>query len=238
MKEISIILTTYNEENFISSTLVEIFKILKNPEVIIVDDNSKDRTVNIIKEFKKKNKKKNIKLISRTKARGLASAFTVGVYNANFKYVGWLDSNMHYVVKLFPAMKKKLDKNYDLVLLSRYISGGKDSRPALRVFCSHVLNVFCQFYLTSQIKDFSSGIFLMKRSMLNEIVPLGYGYGEFFIEFIYKLSKANFKILEFPYIQYPDQIPGNSKTTPNILQFFKLCTLYFLRVILTKIRSH
>ena len=70
MKEISLILTTYNEENFIRVTLVQIFKILKNPEVIIVDDNSKDRTVKIIKEFKKKNKKKNIKLISRTKAKG------------------------------------------------------------------------------------------------------------------------------------------------------------------------
>ena len=75
MKEISLILTTYNEENFIRATLVQIFKILKNPEVIIVDDNSKDRTVEIIKEFKKKNMKKNIKLISRTKAKGLASAF-------------------------------------------------------------------------------------------------------------------------------------------------------------------
>jgi len=238
MKEISLILTTYNEENFIRVTLVQIFKILKNPEVIIVDDNSKDRTVKIIKEFKKKNKKKNIKLISRTKAKGLASAFMVGVYNANFKYVGWLDSNMSYVLKLFPFMKKKLDKNYDLVLLSRYISSGKDNRSALRVFCSLILNKFCQFYLTNKIKDFSSGMFLMKRSMLNEIVPLGYGYGEFFIEFIYKLSKANFKILEFPYTQHPDKIPGNSKTSPNILQFFKLCILYFLRVILSKIRSH
>ena len=46
--------------------------------------------------------------------------------------------------------------------------------------------------------------------------PLGYGHGEFFIEFIYKLYSANYKIKEIPYTQKLDEIVSNSKTSPNI----------------------
>ena len=76
----------------------------------------------------------------------------------------------------------------------------------------------------------------MKKEILNEVVPLGYGHGEFFIEFIYRLSKTNFKIKEIPYTQKADEIPGNSKTAPNFFQFLKLAYIYFVRIIICKKR--
>ena len=76
----------------------------------------------------------------------------------------------------------------------------------------------------------------MKKEILNEVVPFGYGHGEFFIEFIYRLSKTNFKIKEIPYTQRADEIPGNSKTAPNIFQFLKLAYIYFVRIIICKKR--
>ena len=234
MIEVSIVLCTYNEEKFIGATLDSIKAKIKNAEIIVVDDNSSDKTVQIIKKKKKNNK--NIKLIQRTKIRGLASAFTVGLMNASGKYVGWLDTNMSYVLKYFPFMKRSLKKNNDLILLSRYIPRGKDERHYLRVLSSKLLNFFCRFYLTSKINDFSSGIFLMKKEILNEVVPFGYGHGEFFIEFIYRLSKTNFKIKEIPYTQRADEIPGNSKTAPNSFQFLKLAYIYFVRIIICKKR--
>ena len=44
-KKISIILSTYNEAPVIEQTINEIFKYLKNAEVILVDDNSPDGTL-------------------------------------------------------------------------------------------------------------------------------------------------------------------------------------------------
>lgn len=234
MKEISIVLCTYNEEKFIGETLEEINTTIKNAEIIIVDDNSRDKTIKIINEKKKKNK--NIKLIQRYKVRGLASAFNVGLMNASGKYIGWLDTNMSYVLKYFPRMKKYLSEKNDLILLSRYMPNGKDERHFARILSSKLLNFFCRIYLTNEIKDFSSGIFLMKKSILKEVTPLGYGHGEFFIEFIYKLKKKKFKIKEIPYTQKADKIPGNSKTAPNIFQFLKLSYIYFTRIIICKNR--
>ena len=234
MSEISIVLCTFNEEKFIGKTLEIISKTLKNSEIIIVDDNSKDKTIKIIKQ--KQKKIKNIKLIQRKKVRGLASAVNVGLMNASGKYIGWLDTNMSYVLKYFPKMKRYLSEKNDLILLSRYIPNGKDERHFARILTSKLLNFFCRVYLTNEIKDFSSGIFLMKKNILKEISPLGYGHGDFFIEFIYKLKKKNFKIKEIPYTQKADEIPGNSKTAPNIFQFLKLACIYFIRILISKNR--
>ena len=75
----------------------------------------------------------------------------------------------------------------------------------------------------------------MKRSCLKSAVPIGYGHGEFFIEFLYKCLKANLKIKEIPYIQPPDE-EGLSKTASGILSFFRLGLNYIIRIIIIKIR--
>jgi hypothetical protein len=61
-------------------------------------------------------------------------------------------------------------------------------------------------------------------------VPIAYGHGEFFIEFIYKALKSNIKIIELPYSHPPD-IEGMSKTASSLLNFVKLGIGYFVRVI-------
>ena len=50
MIEVSIVLCTYNEEKFIGTTLDSIRAKIKNAEIIVVDDNSSDKTVQIIKK--------------------------------------------------------------------------------------------------------------------------------------------------------------------------------------------
>ena len=47
-KDVSIILSTYNEALFIEETINEIFKNLDNVEIILVDDNSTDGTLEIV----------------------------------------------------------------------------------------------------------------------------------------------------------------------------------------------
>ena len=87
-KKISIILSTYNEAPIIKETIDKIFTTIKNVEVVVVDDNSTDGTLEIINSIENK----NLKVYSR-KSRGLASAFLLGMINTNGDYVGWTDSN-------------------------------------------------------------------------------------------------------------------------------------------------
>lgn len=228
-KKISIILSTYNEASVIEQTINEIFKYLKNAEVILVDDNSPDGTLERVKKINNP----NLKIYSR-KSRGLASAFLLGLINSTGDIVGWLDSNMDSLAAKLPDMISKLDNN-DLVLLSRYVEGGKDERKGLRILSSRMVNLICRFMLGKNIRDYTSGIFVMNRSVLNEVIPISYGHGEFFIEFLYKAKQKDIKILEIPFTQPPDK-EGMSKTASNIPRFIYLSFFYMTRIILSLFR--
>ncbi len=229
-KKISIILSTYNEAAIIKESIDKIFATIENVEVVVVDDNSTDGTLNIINSIENK----NLKVYSR-KSRGLASAFLLGMINTDGDYVGWTDSNMPQLTHHFKDMIKKLD-SYDLVLLSRYITGGGDQRSKMRVLSSKIINFICRFFLGNEIKDYTSSIFLMHRNVLIHGVPIAYGHGEFFIEFLYKIKKNGMKIHEIPYVQPPD-VEG-SKTASSIIRFFTLGLSYLIRILLIKFRKN
>jgi dolichol-phosphate mannosyltransferase len=229
--KISIILSTYNEAYFIEKTLNAIFDNLKEVEVIIVDDSSTDDTCKKIKNFNDP----RIKLFVR-KRRGLASAFLLGLINSKGEIIGWFDSNMPELFSKAPQMLSELEQN-ELVILSRYVPGGKDERSHLRVLSSKILNLICKIILGNGIKDYTSSIFLMKREKLELAVPICYGHGEFFIEFLFKLKKNGAKISELPYT-HPRDLEGMSKTAPNIIRFFKLGFDYIVRILITRIRKN
>ena len=137
----------------------------------------------------------------------------------------------------FTEMIEELKSNNDLILMSRFVKGGGDERIFIRSFCSKYFNLLCRIILRTSIKDFTSSIFVMKRKILDEVTFLGYGHGEFFLEFLYNVHQKGFKIKEIPYIQKKDSDIENSKSSPNIIKFFYLGLLYILRIFATLIRK-
>ncbi len=230
----SILLCTFNESKFIQDTIINLDKYIKDLEIIIVDDNSSDKTVDIIKKLKTNC---IIKIIERKKAKGLGSAFQRALIESTGANIGWIDTNMGELAQKFPQMITDLDK-YDLILLSRYVEGSRDDRIFIRVFCSKLINFFGRLILGNKIRDYTSSIFIMKRKVLDETTLLGYGHGDFFVEFLYSVIKKNFSIKEIPYIQKKDEDEGNTKTSPNLIRFFFLGFLYFLRIVITKFRRN
>ena len=229
-KKVSIILSTYNEAAIIEKTVKEILTTINNVEIVLVDDNSIDGTFEKVNSINNK----NLKVFSR-KSRGLASAFLLGMINTNGDYIGWTDSNMPQLIHHFNEMIKKLDE-CDIVLLSRYIKGGGDQRSKMRILSSKTINFICRLILGNEIKDYTSGIFLMRRDTLKYSVPMAYGHGEFFIEFLYKIKKNKMKIIELPYVQPPDA--EGSKTASSILRFFTLGLNYLIRILISRFRKN
>ena len=72
---VSIILSTYNEKLSIEFTITELIKNLPGCEIVVVDDNSPDGTYEVLKNIKNE----NLKIFSRKKTKGLASAFSRGL---------------------------------------------------------------------------------------------------------------------------------------------------------------
>ena len=229
----SIILCTYNEEKYIENIISELEKNISNLELVIVDDLSTDGTTEIIKKLNHNNK---YKVVFRKKSRSLASAFVRGIIETTGDYIGWVDTNMSELAPKFNEMIAELKTGNDLIILSRYIDGGEDRRILLRSLGSKYFNLFSRILLRIPIKDLTNSIFLMKRQVMDEVTFLGYGHGEFFLEFIYNAYKKGFKIKEIPNIQKRDEDLKNSKSAPNLFKFLYYGLMYVLRVFSTIIR--
>ena len=89
-KKVSIILCTYNEVDYIEPTISLISKTLKDVEIIIVDDNSDDGT---LEKFEKLKSTFNFKLIVRKNESGLATAHKRGFEESTGDYIGTIDVN-------------------------------------------------------------------------------------------------------------------------------------------------
>ncbi len=228
-ENISVILCTYNEASVIEKTINKINDVLPEGEIIIIDDNSSDGTQNIIKKLSLK----NLKLIER-KSRGLASACMVGLIFSNNEVVCWIDSNQPNLATEIPKMISNL-KDDNIVVMSRYVQGGGDLRSKKRILTSKIINYFCRIILDSSIKDYTSGIFVMKKKILIDVIPFCYGHGEYFIEFLYSAKNKGYKILELPFVQ-PEDLEGISKTAGSIFRFMRLGISYFLRILISRLK--
>ena len=233
-KKISIVLCTYNEVNYIEQTIRLISQTLENVEIIVVDDNSNDGTLEKLNTLKSIF---NFKLIVRKNERGLASAHKRGFNESTGEYVGTIDVNSRDQILYFTKLVAKLNAGYDIAVLSRYILGGGDQRIFIRSFSSKAINLVSRFFLRIPFNDFTSGIFLIKKKLLDYSEIIKTGYGEWFIEFVYIVYKKKHKLIEIPYIQKMDEKLSVSKSYPNIFTFFYLGSIYFYRIIVTIIRN-
>lgn len=228
---VSIVLATYNERENILETISSIFEHVKDPaEVVVVDDDSEDQTWKLVEGLDDS----RVVLIRRVATRGLASAFNRGIIESRGEIVGWMDADMCMPPSMLPDMIEKLDE-YDIVVGSRYVEGGKDDRAPLRVISSQLINGLAQLVLGYGIKDYDSGFVVLRRSVFNKVSIIPTGYGAYFMEFIYTCRKKGLTVFEMPYV-FRDRAKGVSKSAPSIYKFFKTGMQYGIRIFAARLR--
>ena len=104
--KLSIVIPTYNEEGNIKILLEKTGEILKSVpisfELIVVDDNSKDKTRPIIRELQKTNPQ--IVLIERDNERGLATTLVRGYNASQGQYLGAMDADLAHNPEYLPEI--------------------------------------------------------------------------------------------------------------------------------------
>ena len=222
MMKVSIVLPTYNErENIIQliSKLKEQLIKKFEYEIIVVDDNSPDKTWQLIENYQKIDS--NIQLILRADERGLTSALNSGLSVSTGDLIVWMDCDLSHPPELLTSLISEIS-DYDAVIASRFIKGGKDDRDG-KYFFQKILSLFLSklFYFVTRnpVKDISSGYIIIKSKWLKNTLPLEGDYGEYFIDLICRLHRANCRIKEIPY-SFVNRKFGESKTSTNILGYF------------------
>ena len=118
---VSIIVTNYNNENYIVECLDSlIYQSYMNTEIIIIDDFSTDNSVILIKDWiarRSEDEKKKIKLIENAKNMGFAGAVTVGLYLAQGEYIAMQDGDDISRVDRIEKQVNFLKDNNDIMLV-------------------------------------------------------------------------------------------------------------------------
>lgn len=230
MKKILIFTATYNEAENIKDFLLSVTNLYDTFDILIVDDNSPDKTWLIIEEFKLQSSKK-ITLIKRKEKEGLNTAHKLGFNFAvknNYDYLITMDADLGHNPLEIPNFIKKLS-DHPFVIGSRYMKGGKNEMIFFRKLLSYFGNKLIKFILNIRIDEFTSSyrgfnLKLLKNFDLNDVSLNGYS---FFLGTINLLNKTNNKIIQIPII-FKDRIKGKSKI-PKLEIFRTLKNLFLIK---------
>ena len=228
-KKILIFAATYNEAGNIKNFIEKILELNINLDLLIIDDNSPDKTWEIVNNYKKNNK--NIVLIKRKGKEGLDTAHKFAFNYAkehNYNYLVTLDADLSHDPTKIPDFLEEL-KDEPFVIGSRYIKDGKNEMKLKRYILSFVGNKIIKFVRGINCDEFTSAyrafnLDMLKNFDIDDVSSRGYS---FFMETVYLVDSAGYNIKQIP-IKFYDRLKGVSKI-PKVEIFRTLKNLFLLK---------
>lgn len=233
MSDTVILIPTYNERENIGRLLESLVKLYPELDILIIDDNSTDGTIDVIRRFSELYS--NIHYIIRVDERGLGSALLRGYREAikrGYKYLIQMDADLQHDPIYIRDLIDKLRSGCDIVIASRYIEGGGVEGWSLRRrIISWGANKYVKILLCIKARDVTSGYRGFNLSSLKEVLDNVEGASGFVIqvETLYQMTRSGYRICEVPFI-FKSRIHGSSKLSLKvILEFFiRVLKLRFL----------
>jgi dolichol-phosphate mannosyltransferase len=215
-----IIIPTYNERENIEELLALITKTDPAAHILIVDDNSPDRTFEIVEGLIQSVYSGRLFLLKRAGKLGLGTAYIAGFKWAlarEYDYIFEMDADFSHDPKYLPDFLAAI-QTHDLVLGSRYVpGGGVKNWGLLRKFISRGGSLYARTILGLSLRDLTGGFKCFRREVLqainlDEIKSNGYSFQ---IEMTYRAKLQGFRIAETPII-FEDRTAGKSKMSRKI----------------------
>jgi dolichol-phosphate mannosyltransferase len=217
MTKYSVILPTYNEsENLplmISMLNQEFEKNSIDYEIIIVEDNSPDGTLEVAQALREIYGGKRIIILSRPSKLGLGSAYMDGLKKCNGEFVFLMDADMSHHPKHIPDfIRKQQEGNHDVVSGTRYaLGGGIAGWDMKRILTSRGANLLANLLLNPELSDLTGSYRLYKKEVLETLMKSVKGKAYVFqMEVIVRAKQMDISIGEVP-IVFVDRLYGESK---------------------------
>jgi glycosyltransferase involved in cell wall biosynthesis len=200
MIDVDFILPAYNEEQSIGTLLESIYELYPQAKVIVIDNNSIDKTVQIADDMGAE--------VIFEKKQGKAHAMQKGFEHSKSKYLVMLDADNTYDPKdalklLGPVIKG----NADLVLGSR-LKGQKEKGAIsnTNMVGNYILSLIASLFY-HPTSDVCTGYWVFTREVIDYLLDVGIDCAGFEVEaeMFAKISKGNFKIKELP-ISYKNRV--------------------------------
>ena len=227
MDKFTIVIPVYNEEKNLKILIPRIYQELKNRkyEIIIVDDNSTDKTSKVIKKFKKK---KNFRYLIRKDKRDLSKSCILGFEKSRYNNIMVMDGDLQHKpsdIKKFLNIFYKT--NPDIVVGTRDLfKSKKHNLNFFRLFASRILILIVNLLLGNKTSDPMSGFFMFKKNIFvksrRKLFKKGY---KILLDLLYNKNQK-IRVVDVK-INFDSRMKGRSKMNVKIL-------IYLISMILIK----
>ncbi|WP_225035325.1 polyprenol monophosphomannose synthase [Winogradskyella sp. SM1960] len=222
MSDAIVIIPTYNEIENAESIIRAVFAQQKEYHVLIVDDNSPDKTGATVKRLQQEFQNR-LFLLERTEKSGLGTAYIAGfewALEKSYQYIFEMDADFSHnpddLTRLYEACATN---GADVAVGSRYVKGiTVVNWPMSRIMLSYGASRYVRLITGMTVKDSTAGFICYKRVVLEtinlkSIKFVGYAFQ---IEMKFKAYKKGFNIVEIPVI-FKDRTKGKSKMSGSII---------------------
>jgi len=207
---ISVVIPVFNEELTVSDVIERVKAVMHEArftyEVIVVDDCSTDRSVEISKSRK-------IQVYSLRKHRGKGYALNVGFAKAKGEIIATIDSDgSHSPEELPHLLNPVIHDKADLVIGSRFLRQKTVSNKKFNEFGVRLFNMLIKLLTGIEVSDSQSGYRVIKAGVLKTLCLKSNEY-EIESEMLVKAVQKGFRVKEVP-ISFMQRTYGKSRLDP------------------------
>ncbi|MFH1787594.1 MAG: glycosyltransferase, partial [archaeon] len=216
-------------------TLERLYSFVKNQkeewEILIVNDGSKDKTLEILEGFRPK----FFKILSYNPNRGKGFAIKTGVKKASGEFICFTDSDLAYSFENLKQAVLELEK-YDLCIGSRSLANTPENAGLLREITGRGFRIISFLILGYNIKDKQCGLKAFRRDVAKDLFFRQKINGfSFDSEILYLSKKRKYILKEIPAVTSIDHSYKDSKI--NLLKEPIKMFLDLLKIRLNDIRG-
>jgi dolichol-phosphate mannosyltransferase len=227
--QLSVVVPTFNERDNVTTLFRRLETALAGFtwEVIFVDDNSPDRTWDVVRALARQDSR--VRCIRRIGRRGLSGACIEGILASSAPCAAVIDADLQHDETQLPKMLSLLDAGAaDLVVGSRYIEGGSaESFNRQRAGASAIATEVAKRVLGVRIADPMSGFFMIRRERFEELAPQLSTQGFKILLDLIATARGKLRVKEIPY-SFGSRLHGESKLDSMV-------ALDFLGLVLAKL---
>lgn len=231
MNDTGIIIPTYNARQSIVDSIRKIKKVVPHVRILIVDDNSPDKTAELVtKTF---SKDKTVQVLKRPGKGGRGSAVIAGLKqlykNKKIKFFIEMDADLCHNPKYISILVEKC-KKADVIIASRYLPQSRIYGWNLkRKLMSRSINIFAKLMLRIPISDYTDGFRCYSRKAVaiittHEVKSRGYIV---LSETAYICYKKGLKFDQIPIDFYFEAVTKSNLNVREVKEALK--TIIFLK---------